>query len=242
MLAASTIERIAWYWAARLACAAADLRDNRVTVIAHGPAFRSYRGLYALRAGAGLVLSTPEAERQRVADAIAGLTPADAFDAAKLSAPFGGRVSRVVGPATIAYVDPGAFTPRHADARQLTAEDRAAVDVMQQACDPVEREHAGIDFDRAPLFGVFAGGELAAAASWSADDGVAKVGILAHPAWRGRGLACAAASAATSELLRRGMLPQWQTLVANEPAVAIGRSLGYVEWSLSLALRLAPEP
>jgi predicted GNAT family acetyltransferase len=68
---------------------------------------------------------------------------------------------------------------------------------------------------------------------------VLNVGIVTHPAQRGRGYARAVVSAMTAFGLARGAVLRYQTLQANAPAVAIARALGYQEYARTLAVRLA---
>jgi hypothetical protein len=43
----------------------------------------------------------------------------------------------------------------------------------------------------------------------------------------------------TAHALRVGRLPQYRTLLANAPAVAVARAPGYLEYGRTLAVRLA---
>ena len=45
--------------------------------------------------------------------------------------------------------------------------------------------------------------------------------------------------ATTAHALRAGRVPQYRTLTANAPAVAIAPALGYREYGTTLAVRLA---
>jgi GNAT superfamily N-acetyltransferase len=242
MLRKETVHRIEVGWSERLECARELFASARVTVIAHGAAFGSYNGVYALSgvAEGALVISVPPGEHARVSDALRDRSPSDVFDAGRIAALFAGRVERIIGPASLAYVDDATFVPAAtaAPVRLLEQDDRSAIDALRDACDAEEWEHGDVVLGRNPVYGAFEDDRLASVVSWEDRGTVANVGMVTHPSRRGLGLARAAASAVTVDLLRGGAMPQWQTLLANEPSIAVGRSLGYVELYRSIAIRL----
>jgi GNAT superfamily N-acetyltransferase len=243
MLRPSTIERIDAHWCVHLGCALADLRDDRITVMAHGGRLAGYRGVYALRALAdgGLVIATPPEHLATFQAAVRGETPVAAFDAQCIAGVLGAHAGVVIGPASLAYMDKASFRPVAGaqSVRVLTDGDVTAIEELRDACDPVEWEHADIDPARNCVYGVFTGHTLVAAASREARGDVCNAGVVTHPAHRGRGYGTAAASAVTQGLLDQGALPQWQTLLDNAPSLRIGQALGYVERYRSIAVRLA---
>ena len=241
MLRPSTIERIDAHWAAYLGCSLADLREARVTVISHGSQLVAYRGVYALCAmGSGLVISAPDEFTALLHARCSRRKPATAFDARRIATVLRARAGIAVGPASLAYADGASFRPAvHAHgARELNGEDRELLRRLRDACDSVEWEHSGVDPVGNRVYGVFAERALVAAASWDVRGSVSNVGVVTHPAHRGRGHGTAAASAVTAQLLDEGQLPQWQTLIDNAPSLRIGQALGYVERYRSIAVRL----
>lgn len=241
MLRDDTVDAVSACWSARLECAREAFSHDGVSAIPHGAAFATYNGVYALRATqtGGLVISVPADEYAYVLDAVASPSTDDLFEAGRLALLFDGRVERIVGPASLAYVDEATFAPAvGAHVRMLGERDRTAVEAMRAACDPEEWEHGDIDFDRNSVCGAFEGAALASVASWEDRGGLANVGVVTHPAHRGRGHARAAAGAIIERLLREGALPQWQTLVSNAPSLAVGRALGCIELYRSIAIRL----
>ncbi len=74
-----------------------------------------------------------------------------------------------------------------------------------------------------------------AAASWDIHGPIRHIGVITHPAHRGQGLAPALGSAITAAALAENAIPQWQTLLANAPSLAIGRTLGFIERYQSIA-------
>jgi RimJ/RimL family protein N-acetyltransferase len=239
MAADETMRKIEAHWRAELGCAL-DVLPRGVTVIVHGAALAAYSGVYAVMREDRCVVSAPAWVVDRARDALAGRAAADVFDARAIAVPFGDAVDRVIGPAWIGYAD--AADVRLADAREarlLTPGDHAALRVLAAAAGETAWQHSGIDFDRAPIVGLFVHGVLATACSYQRrGEHVLHAGVVTHPEYRARGYARAVASVATAHGLAAGGIMQWQTLVANAPSLAVGRSLGYREYCRTLAVRL----
>lgn len=165
------------------------------------------------------------------------VTTQDAFSPgtirAVLGAAPGAALSRLLGPCPIAYCDEETFRSAGAEARLapglLGREDRAAVEVLAAGCGQEAWDHGGVELDaQEAVFGCFVGSELVAAASYKVWDGViAHVGVVTHPAWRGRGYGRAVAAAATQHAISDGLVAQWRTLASNLPSVAVGTAIGY---------------
>ncbi len=234
-----TMRKISAHWRAQLGCDVHALPGG-VTVIAHAAALAAYRGAYAVMREDRCVVSAPASVADRARDALAGRAAADVFDARAIAVPFGDAVERVIGPAWIGYADAADVrAPDARDARLLTPDDDAALRTLAAAAGETAWQHSAIDFNRAPIFGLLAHGVLAAACSYERrGEHIFHVGVVTHPAHRGRGYGRAVASAATAHGLAAGGIMQWQTLVANAPSLAIGRSLGYREYCRTIAVRL----
>jgi RimJ/RimL family protein N-acetyltransferase len=102
-----------------------------------------------------------------------------------------------------------------------------------------EWEHGGSDVLHDVTAGAWVGGELAALAGFEVWSGVlAHVSVVAHPAFRGRGLAAAAVSRVTALALERGLLAQYRTLESNTPSVALAQRLGFHPCARSVAVRV----
>lgn len=126
----------------------------------------------------------------------------------------------------------------HDDVRMLEAGDEAALQRLADACDPVEWAHSGIRWGEHPVFGNWADGELIAAGTLVAlAPELRHVGILTHPAHRGRGCGRAVVRAMTAHALQEGCLVQYRTLMANTASMAIARSLGFREYATTVAVR-----
>jgi GNAT superfamily N-acetyltransferase len=239
---------------ARFGCAAEALRAPGVHVIAHGGAFADYHGIYvwAMRSLDILESSTEpvvivSAPTRLIPAARAALAaaPADsALDPTSWVAELGEQLERIVGPSYQGYLDRSRFLPAASlldySARPLAPEQRPALAVLAQASGAEAWAHSAIQRDHDPIFAVVdAAGAIKAAASITSDPaGIASMGVITHPAARGRGYGRAVVSALTAWALERGFTPHYQTLRANSPSVAIARALGYQDVATALALRL----
>jgi GNAT superfamily N-acetyltransferase len=229
------------YWAERLGCPIGDLRRPTVTVVAHAPAFEGYRGVHVLRAPEGGVIVSSPLERVTALQEVCGGRRAERVFAApflaRLLAP---GVSAIIGPASIAYADRSTFVaaPVRAGVRRMTANEGAALAELRSACDVDDWQHSGVQPEHDPIFACFDGGRVIAAASWEARGPIRHIGVITHPAHRGRGFATVLGSEITAAALAEEAIPQWQTLISNTASLAIGRTLGFIERYQSIAVRL----
>lgn len=243
-----SVDIIDAWWSSRLGCPIGDLRVPRTAILAHGEEMRAYRGVYVLAASntgdpsaSGCIISAPDDVVAPLREALAGLPPSAVFDAGRLAASLGARVERVIGPASLAYADASdlrAIPSPSVDVIRLVEGDRASLRVLHGACDRVEWEHSGIDISRDPIYAVANNGVIVAAASWEDRGPIRHIGVITHPAHRGLGYARAVGAAITCAAIDQGAVAQWQTLLSNEPSLAVGRALGYVERFRSIAIRL----
>jgi len=87
--------------------------------------------------------------------------------------------------------------------------------------------------------GVFDVSELVSIAGYEIWGGtIAHVSVITHPAHRGRGYARSAVAAAASTALKAGLIPQYRTLESNGPSMSVARSLGFVHYATSVAVKL----
>jgi GNAT superfamily N-acetyltransferase len=222
------------FWARRLGCTTADLHRPGLSVI-DGPG----TGTFAVLRASTLIVAVPPGRRLAVVSRLDGLTVAEAFAPSPLRAALGAGASWVVGPAYQGFADAADYRPASTEGVRLLGEaDRSALDALRLAAGPTAWEHSAIDPDRPPVFGRFAGGVLAAAATLEdAGQPVSSVGVLTHPGHRGRGHGRAVAAAATKAALNAGSVAHYQTLDANAPSVAIANALGFRRDATTLAIR-----
>jgi RimJ/RimL family protein N-acetyltransferase len=246
ILGDETWRRIYDHLSARLGCPEETLRASGLRVIAHGLWLADYQGVYVWRIAAdsgasSFTVSTPPALLDEARAALAIVDPEAALDPAFWLGALGSRVERVVGLSYQGYLDASVFQPAAPNrAHALAADERPALERLARACPAQEWEHSAIQPDHDPVFVVSdKDGELLAAASLTHEGaGMASVGVIAHPAARGRGYGRTVVSAVTAWALGRGETVHYQTLRANTASVAIARALGYQDLASALALRL----
>lgn len=224
------------FQARRLGCEPEALRRRGVTVVETplpGPP-----SLHVVARGDALVVAGAGPLAQAVA-ALAG-DPPRLPEPGAVRARLGARASRVVGPVFLGYQATAPALPAGAGvARLVTPADTAAIQRLRDAVTPEEWEHAGFAA-RPPLAGVFAEGRLLAAAGFTVlEECVAHLGVLSHPACRGRGSGRRAVAVAAGLAAGRSLLLQYQTLESNAPSLRIAASLGFEAFGRSLAVRLA---
>jgi len=231
-------ERIAHAWAKRLGCAAELFSEPGTHVI---PAPPGARRLYLLARPGTLLLQGETGVAALLAEAPRG---ADGLPTPEsVETRLGARLERSVGPARLGYRSHAPEPPAaRGEVRRLAGADGTALARLRAAVRDEEWEHAGLDHAEEPLHGVFADGRLLAAAGFERQGAVAHLGVLTHPAARGRGLGTWAVAAAAGAAEAAGLLLQYQTLVSNRPSVRISTRLGFAPWATSLAARLAGAP
>lgn len=243
----ATIRALDGFWASYLGCRREHLHRHRTVVVEHTGSLSGYQGVFAFRRGPACVVSTPAEVLEIVSGASRHRAPKDLFDAGFLSSVLEGMVDRVIGPAWYGYADRADFLPTDLrGARLLTELDDAALHHLAEVCTPADWEHSGIQLGRPAIFGCFLDDTLVAAACltiWEGDQlRIGHVGVVTHPSHRRRGYGRAVVGAITEYALRSGLLPQYRTLRANAPSMAVARVLGYQEYAASIAVRLLSNP
>lgn len=246
MLTSETWRRVYAHLSVRLGCSEETLRAPGLRVLAHSPALAAYHGISVWRmavdgAAPSITVSAPPSLMDEARAALATVPPEAALDPAFWRATLGSRVERVIGPSYQGYLDTGAFQPVAPNtARPLAADERPALEWLARDCPAEEWEHSAIQPDHDPIFVVSdEDGALLAAASLTRDGArLVAVGVIAHPAARGRGYGRAMVSALTAWALAQGASVHYQTLRANVASVAIARALGYQDLASALAVRL----
>jgi GNAT superfamily N-acetyltransferase len=242
MTRSASLHAVVAFWAAHLGCRDVQLAQPGTTVVRNGPDLAGYRGATVILRPPACVLAVPEDWYEPVAGAVGLRPPSEVFDATVLRQVFGAAVDRVVGPAWLGYADASDHRPAPTrGTRLLTGQDLPELRRLAAACGPAAWEHSGIDPERPPVFGCFAGDALVAAGTlerWG--DQLLQVGIVTDPAHRGRGYGKAVVSAMTAHGLALGGVVQYRTLQANLPSVGIARALGFQRFAQTLAIRLTP--
>jgi len=212
-------------------------------VVPHAAELADYRGIYLQSFGGAPVASLPHALLERYADIIALAASAGLQADERWSRLPGLAVTAVIGPAWIGYADAETLgtASGYPQVRSLAAADKPEIDALRDACSAEEWAQAGSPDEKLELAGAFDGGRLATVAGYEVwGERIAHLYVVTHPAERGRGYGRAAVHYAATQAMARGLVPQYRTLVSNEPSRAVAAALGFESYATSLALRLAP--
>jgi GNAT superfamily N-acetyltransferase len=237
-----TVQRIDAAWAAFFGLTAPAFLLPGIQVVAHHQ-LADYRGVWLFRHHGSLCLSVPPDSVDELSMAVRECTVERLFSEAGIRAVLGPRVGRIVGPAYQGYVEHPQFRAApQPGVRALAGPDRKALEQLAAGCAAEAWEHSGIAFDEPNVFGCFVDDRLVAAARYRREWGEAvHVGVVTHPAYRGRGYGRAVVSATTAGALAAGFIVLYQTLLANTASVALATGLGYQRYATHLAVRLTAE-
>jgi ribosomal protein S18 acetylase RimI-like enzyme len=221
-------ERACIFWSERLGCPPTALVNPGLTVVEH----REPGRVYVFRTGESVVAAAPPELHERlreVADPASLVTP-------EVLTPLLPPGSLLVGPATIGYLgtdlrSPDGISTLHALDTRL--------DALRAAVTDEEWRHANLEAAELPVFAVQEDDRIVAVAGFERVlDRVAHIGVITDPRSRERGLGRLVTQAVAARAQALQLLPQFQTLVSNEGAQRIGRSLGFHIYAVTLAARL----
>jgi RimJ/RimL family protein N-acetyltransferase len=192
-----------------------------------------WTGIVVIDGAAIAVAPDPGAARE-VQRALDGLPAASLTDAGLLSVRL--RISQVLGPASLAYLDPADFCPQDgSDRTEALDPDDPDLEEFLAAEDPAEVDESGMRGISSAAFAVRESRQIVAVAGYSTwPCHTAHLCVLTGASARGRGLARIAASAAAGHALSEGMLPQWRARV--EPSKRVARALGFRELGSQLSI------
>jgi GNAT superfamily N-acetyltransferase len=158
----------------------------------------------------------------------------------ELSGLAAGRVGKVIGPAPIHYGTAASLDLRDAVRAESFTPEAAVVSELRDACGEAWTDGGSELSEGVPLFGAFdEANRLAALASYKVWSGaIAHIYVITHPERRGRGFGRAAVAQAAGHALSAGLVPQYRTLQANAPAIAVAKRLGFVEYGFSVYVRM----
>jgi GNAT superfamily N-acetyltransferase len=240
VLQASTIATLDNYWSDFFACPLTLFARATTRVVPHA-GLGDYRGIFLFRRRHALIISVPPADHAIYLARFAGFTVAAFDDVAALTKQIPAAIGRVIGPAWISYADATTFRPhRHGTARLLTDEDEHAFHMLEAACPPLDWEHGGSAFGGRAVAGQFIGDALVALAGYERwGEQIAHIAVVTRPEYRGRSYGKSVVSLLAQTVLTVGLIPQYRTLGANAPSMAIGAALGFCAYAESIAIRLA---
>jgi GNAT superfamily N-acetyltransferase len=120
------------------------------------------------------------------------------------------------------------------ETRQLTLADAEAFAEFAVAAPAEDMDEASVELDHWLVFGTFADGRLASAASmypWRG-TGFADLGITTLPEYRGRGLAKRTVRAISARALAEGYEPQYRCQLDNTASASLARAAGFAQFGL----------
>jgi ribosomal protein S18 acetylase RimI-like enzyme len=229
------------YWAEFLGSSPEKLRKEKTQLLAHAE-LRDYAGCYIIEFGVAPIVSLPANEVESYREEIARWQPGVVRTPTVVQTAFRDRVEAVIGPAFIGYTDAKLFRQvTCGGARLLTNADWKELELLRYGCLAEEWDHGGSSFRPNEMVGILSNQRLVGVASYQVwGRHIAHISIITHPAFRGRGYATLAVSELTRIVLERKLVPQYRTLEANQPSMAVARQLGFVQYATSLAIRLRP--
>ena len=199
-------------------------------------------GIFVFRRDRDLRIAALNVKLRPIHDAIMGKTFSDV-----LNPDFWGKHPDIagvpVGPACLYYLDTvppewKTVVPRGLAVRGLAAMDAKPFAEFVGALTAAEREDSGLELCPRPLWGVFKGKELIAAAGYDAWPGrIAHLGVAVHPEHRGKKLGQLAAQAAARGALARRRIVQFRCLTTNTACVGIAKALHFIPFAETLYIR-----
>jgi GNAT superfamily N-acetyltransferase len=242
MLTSRTVDTVEHYWSSFLGCPREALSRAQTLVVPHA-GLRDYHGLFAFLRHTLLVVSVPPHLLDTWRPQVIEWSPANVMREDRLRCLVGSAAERVVGPAFVGYTEHGTFPPVHSGAvRVLGPHDGTAFAALQAVCSPREWEHGGSQLGEQPVVGAYDGEYLVAVAGYTLWGGhIAHMAVVTHPQYRGQGYGRAVVSGLTAAVLSRGLVPQYRTLEANTPSMALARALGFERYATTVAVRFRPD-
>ncbi|GAB3837600.1 GNAT family N-acetyltransferase [Micromonospora andamanensis] len=146
-------------------------------------------------------------------------------------------VAEVLGPASLAYLDADDVRPAQLDTTEVVRGDQVDLATLLASATVDDADECGLaEIDSSP-FVVRHGDQCVAAAGYRRwPERVAHMCVLTAADHRGRGLARAVASAAVTDALAGGLLPQWRA--RPQPSRRVARALGFRQLGTQLSVRL----
>jgi GNAT superfamily N-acetyltransferase len=230
------------WWARDFACDPSELRPEATRVQEHAGTLVGSPRIWILAVGPWPLVSLPKEAMAPLAVRARRWSNALVADHAALSAEIRPlAIEKIVGPAFIGYGTSETLdVSLGAAARALARADDAGVARLRAVCCDEEWEHGGSDPHEVPTFGcVSESGDVLAMAGYRVWGGtIAHLSIVGAPSARGRGFATAAVACAAERAHSAGLVPQYRTLAANVPSMALARKLGFQPYGFSVSVRL----
>jgi GNAT superfamily N-acetyltransferase len=205
-------------------------------LLSNGGGFKDYHGVMAMDALSGSVVSVPQVLQSELGPALLESSAPPTENAIRLSPDL---ISDIIGPVFIGYAEVVTGVPHH-PVQLLGTKDTAYLSALEAACDATEWDHGGsVMGEAAVMCGVFVDGTLASLAGYEVwDSTIAHISVITHPDHRGQGYGHSAVAFLAKHAAWKKLFPQYRTLEANKPSMAIAQSLGFEHFATSVAVRL----
>jgi len=233
-------------WAEALGCDARLLGGPGAHLVPGGARLQDLNGVYMADMGAAVLVYCPGRLRPRAATVLASTPHDDLFTAGTCATIAGVDEVQVLGPSWHGFTDAAHFTPAGPGAGRRLGRGSPLLAGLREACGEAEWAEGGFADPDGVIYGIEEDGRLAAAGNLTPFRGYpADVGLLTHPAARGRGLAKQLAVQMIGDALPAAGIIRYRALVTNSPSLAIARSLGFAGYGQNLIARLparSPSP
>ena len=215
-------------WAEALGCDLRLLGEPGAHMVPGGARLRGRNVVYMAEVRAVVVVYCPGRLRPRAAAVLASTPPGHLFTAGACAGIAGVDEAQILGPSWHGFTDAGHFTSAVPGAGRRLDRGDPLLAGLREACGEAEWAEGGFADPDGVMYGIEQDGRLAAAGNLTRFRGYpADVGLLTHPAARGRGLARQIAVQMIGDALPAAGILRYRALATNSPSLAIARSLGF---------------
>ena len=226
-------------WAEALGCDLRLLGEPGAHLVPGGARLRGRNAVYMADVRAAVLVYCPGWLRPRAAAVLADTPPGHLFTPGACAKIAGVDEVQVLGPSWHGFTDAGHFAPALPGAGRRLDRDDPLLAGLREACGEAEWAEGGFADPDGVMYGIEEDGRLAAAGNLTMFRGhPADVGLLTHPAFRGRGLAKQIAVQMIQDALPAAGVIRYRALVTNSPSLAVARSLGFAGYGQNLIARL----
>lgn len=226
-----SLDAILEWWAQELGISGADLWATQPGVTLSGNPL--LHGILAFRRGSFVRIAASPGKLERIRDSIVERRVSQIFTSEFWGKTVKELVGVVVGPAALFYIDrvsedwKGITPPAGVTMRGLAAMDAALFADFIGSMPQKDREASGLEFGPQPMWGAFQKKRLVGVAGYDVWPGkISHICAGVRPELRGSGIGRAVVHAAARGALARRRIVQFRTLVENDAAVALAKSLG----------------
>lgn len=229
-------------WCAGLGCPPERLHRPGVHLTPGGKALAGYEHVYLARLGPVVLVYCPPDQVEAALKVLWGLAPDEVFSPEGAARLGGDRTVQVLGPSRHAFLDQDHFRPADGTGGERLAADDPDLFDLRRACGEAEWGEAGFGVQPGedPLYGIRQADHLVAAGNLTSYRGhPADVGVLTHPAHRGRGLGRSLVSRMVEDALVTTEIVRYRALVSNTASLSVAARLGFVPRGENLVARLS---